>query len=202
MFIYIILLGIGTLLLQMALPGITLYQGEGFADIARVVLLPLIVVYAALFTRGVALILVVGILGFTADLPSEGRMGLTVVNLAIIATVVVTQQDTRIVRYWYVRVLLVLVCTFFYTFLEYFFYLVQISRFDWPVKVWTHMIVASLINAAACPFAFFLFHIVPRTLGWLRDPNADRSGALDSDSDSSSSTSSSPYGVSGLQHHP
>ncbi|HSI82480.1 MAG: hypothetical protein ACAI35_25510 [Candidatus Methylacidiphilales bacterium] len=190
MFVYLILLGLAALLLQMALPGITLYQGDGFADQARVVLLPMIIVYAALYSRGVALILVVGILGFTADLPSEGRLGLTVINLAVIATVIVTQQDSRLVRLWYVRMLLVLVGTFFYTFLEYFFYLVQISHFDWPTKVWTQMIVASAINAAVCPLLFLLFNLLPRALGWLPDyHNSTNSAAPDR---------SGSYAVSGL----
>ncbi|PTX99765.1 rod shape-determining protein MreD [Verrucomicrobia bacterium LW23] len=200
MFIYVMLLGLGTLLVQMVLPSITLVyllpggpvnpNMEGFpvqdphVDQFRLVLLPLVIVYAALYTRGVSLILVVGVLGFVADLPSEGRLGLTVINLAIIATIIVTQQDNRLVRTWYVRMMLVLVGTFFYTFLEYFFYLVQISRFDWPAKVWTSMILCSLINAAICPLAFFLFHIIPRTLGWVRNAHGEQAGADPSSSSS------------------
>ena len=164
--VYLFVIGYLALLAQMVLPVIF----EAICPALNVVgcgsaLIPMLVIYASMEV-GEAAPLLAGALGLLLDLNSQHRLGTSPLILCSISVLIVTQAYKPESRLWIIRLTYVLVGTFVFMLLDYFFILVETARWYWTIDIWTKITFASLINVVLYPFFYFAVGIIPRALGW------------------------------------
>jgi len=160
MMLYVLVLGWVALLAQMAIPDLAWLPG------VRLALLPLIIIYGALYLEGIRVYFIAVVLGFTLDLLSPNHLGITVIEFSLLAALILTQRETRLASHWSYQILLVLAGTFFYLCLDYCFYMLQVWHFYWPFGLWTIIALGAALNALMSPCLFALFNLPPKMFGW------------------------------------
>jgi cell shape-determining protein MreD len=162
--LYLLLMGTLALLVQMILPVIfPILNIVGFSS----ALVPLVVIYASLELGDERAPLLAAILGLLLDLAAHShRLGASVLILACLSTLIVTQAHKPQSHHWVFRMTYVLVGTFAFLLIDYLFRLLETTRWYWPLDVWSKITFASLLNLALAPFFFYLVGLLPRRCGW------------------------------------
>lgn len=161
--LYLLFIGIVALLAQMILPVIfPVLNIVGFGS----ALVPLVVIYASLELGDERAPILAGCLGMLIDLTSSHRFGTSILILSSLSTLIVTQAHKPESHHWFFRFTYVLVGTFVFFLLDYFFILVETTRWLWPLDVWSKITFASLLNVILSPFFFSLVGFLPHLCGW------------------------------------
>lgn len=162
--IYFFFVGVAALLAQMVLPvmfPLLDLTGVGSA------LLPLVVIYASLELGDERAPVLAGILGLLLDLDGKThRLGVSVLLLSSLSVLIITQAKKAEMRFWVMRLSYVLVGTFAYLIVDYFFIQLENFTWYWPLDVWSKITLAALFNLIVSPFFFLLVGLPPRLLGW------------------------------------
>jgi cell shape-determining protein MreD len=162
---YFLFIGVVALLAQMILPAhFTILSATGFGS----ALIPLLVIYASLELADERAPILAGFLGLLVDLNSNQnhRLGVTVLILMSLSALIVTQASKPESHQWIFRLTFVLVGTFIFFLLDYFFTLVEAGLWYWPLAVWSKITFASLLNLIMAPLFFLMVGFLPRQCGW------------------------------------
>ena len=160
--LYSFLIGLVALLAEMILPPhFPLLESLGLGS----ALLPLVIICASLLLGDERAPILAAALGLLLDLASDKHFGISVLILASLSALLMTQAHTPLARWWVFRLTCVLVGTFGFLTVDYLFILLETSRWTWPLDVWQKITLASLCNLALAPFAFWLLQAPGE---WLR----------------------------------
>jgi cell shape-determining protein MreD len=165
MIVYLIVLGWCILLAQMTLPPLTFLVGSGPN------LLPLLIVYGTLKLRNATIFIVTLVVGWSFDLLSLNKLGISVISASVLASLVLTQARSRAARGSIFQMILVLVGSFLYFTIDYTLYCFQVHgvqfwNWSWPAQMWTKFAFSSILNAVVMMILFPLFNIVPLLRNW------------------------------------
>lgn len=158
--LYTLFLGLLSVILQMFVPDIHFLGG------ARPALPALAMIYATLCLRDLRVFVVALLLGFFIDLLCPNRLGVSVIALSVVAALVLTQTQGRLLQRMDFQMLVVLVGSFLYMGLTYFFYLMQIWSGSSSPGDWVLITYGSILNTLISPFLFALFNLPLRLTGW------------------------------------
>lgn len=158
-FFYTLILGLLSVVAQMFLPDIHFLGG------ARPALPVLTVIYAAICLRDLRVFLIVVAVGFYHDLLCPNRLGVTVIALSSVALLVLTQTQGRMLRRLDFQMLVVLVGSFLYLSLAYFFFLMQIWSGSSTPGDWVLITYGAILNTLLSPLLFPLLNLPLRLLG-------------------------------------
>ncbi len=161
MMIYLLVVGFLAIALQMTLPLLHV-GGVSFS----VFLVPIVVLYGALWTAGDGIFLVTVVLGFGMDFLTPGASGASAVSLSALAALAMTQRHFHWIRQLWYQALLAFVGTCLWLVLDYVFYNWQLEQWRWPLDVWVVVYSASFAAAALAPPAFWVLNQLPRRLGF------------------------------------
>ena len=168
---YFLALGVLALVAQMILaPNFRLLSdlGIGWA------LLPLLVIYASMELGDERALILAGLLGLLLDLTSHShRLGISVLILTSISALIISQTHRPEAHSWLFRISFVLVGTFAFGLMDYFFHLVQSGNWRWPLSVWSKITFGVILNLALCPLVFLGISLPARLCGWR--PSYERS---------------------------
>jgi len=166
---YLLFIGVLAVLAQMILPAQSRFLSDIGFDSA---LLPLVVIYASLELGDELALVVAGLLGAFLDLMCSHRFGVSVLVLMSISALIVTQARRPEAHQWFYQLLFVLVGTFAFMLISYFFLQVEMWRWTWPLAAWSKITFACLLNLLISPLFFYLVGWPPRLCGW--KPNYER----------------------------
>lgn len=158
--LYTLLLGFISVVLQMHMPELHFLGG------ARPALPVLALIYAALCLRDLRVFIVAVLMGFYIDLLCPNRLGVSVISLSVVAALVLTQTQGRLLQRMDYQMLVVLVGSFLFIGLNYFFFLMQIWSGSSTPGDWVLITYGSILNTLISPLLFFLFNIPLRLTGW------------------------------------
>lgn len=159
LFFYTLALGLISVLVQMFVPEIHFLGG------ARPALPALAVIYAAICLRDLRVFIIAAAVGFYIDLLCPNRLGVTVIALSIVATLILTQTQGRLLHRVDFQLLVVLVGSFLYLSLTYFFFLMQIWSGSSTPGDWILITYGSIMNTILSPVLFALFNLPLRLMG-------------------------------------
>ncbi len=165
---YLLFIGLLALLAQMILPAhLPFLSHVGFGS----ALIPLVVIYASLELGDERAPVLAGLLGLLLDLtaPPSHRLGTSVLILASLSALIITQTHRPESHLWHMRLTFVLVGTFAFLLLQYLFSQLETGRWYWPLSVWSKITFASLFNLIVFPLFFYLTGLPPRLAGWKPD---------------------------------
>ena len=162
--IYFFFIGVLALLAQMELP--VIFPALDMVGIGSA-LIPLVIIYVSLELGDERAPVLAFVLGLLVDLTSQShRLGISVLLLSSLSLLITTQAQKAELGHWVMRLTYVLVGSFVFLILDYFFNLVENGRWYWPLDVWSKITLASLFNLLLSPFFFLLVGLPPRLCGW------------------------------------
>ncbi len=159
-FFYTLFIGIFCVMVQMFVPDIAFLGG------ARPFLPVLAVIYAGIMLRDLRVFIIALTTGFYHDLMCPGRLGVTAIALCVVAALILTQTQGRLLRRPDFQILVVLVGSFLFLGLSYFFYLMQIWSGNSSPGDWVLITYGSIMNAILGPILFALFNLPLKLAGW------------------------------------
>lgn len=159
-FFYTLIVGIVCVWVQMFIPELSFLGG------ARPALPVLAVIYAGITLRDLRVFIITLLLGSYMDLLSPSRLGVSAIALSVVAALILTQTQGRLLRRPDFQILVVLVGSFLFFSLSYFFYLMQIWSGSSSPGDWVLITYGSIMNAILGPILFALFNIPLKLAGW------------------------------------
>ncbi len=162
--LYILALGVLALVAQMILaPNFRLLSDLGIGWS----LIPLLVIYASMELGDERALIVAGIFGLLLDLTNHShRLGVSVLMLTSLSALIISQTHRPEAHSWLFRISFVLVGTFAFGLMDYFFHQVESGHWRWPLSVWSKITFASILNLLLCPFVFLGVSLPARLCGW------------------------------------
>lgn len=170
LFFYTLVLGLISVLVQMFVPEIHFLGG------ARLALPALMVIYAAICLRDLRVFIVAAAVGFYIDLLCPNRIGVSVIALSLMASLILTQTQGRLLQRLDFQLLVVLVGSFLYFSLTYFFFLMQIWSGSVTPGDWLLITYGSILNTIVSPFLFALLNLPLRLMGWKPGSRSEYTG--------------------------